>query len=145
MVVIATDQPKLAMKRALPTVNIAPPKKINMTSCGNCLQMQEKLNQKSSVIRDLEVKIADLKQELNQQDSTRTAAASKIERLKESLKEIYTKHQMARLTDGTTRGRPWDMETVRRAAKLVLACGRNGYQEILNQGQPFPSLKTLNR
>lgn len=146
MVVVSTD-PKGSGKRILPlTSHQSPAKKSSLLlNCANCVQLQEKLNQKTGVIRELEVSISDLKQELAKLDGTREAATSKIDRLKESLKDIYTEHQLTRLTDGTTRGRPWDMETVRRAAKLVLACGRTGYQEILNQGQPFPSLKTLNR
>lgn len=147
VVVIATDHKATGVKRILPLTNHPPPTKKGalLVHCSNCAQLQEKLNQKSGVIRELEVSISDLKQELSKLDNTREAATSKIDRLKESLKDIYTEHQLARLSDGTTRGRPWDMETVRRAAKLVLACGRTGYQEILNQGQPFPSLKTLNR
>ncbi|OQR73184.1 hypothetical protein BIW11_01183 [Tropilaelaps mercedesae] len=147
VVVISADHKPSAAKRSLPLSSNPPPAKKSglLVGCANCVQLQEKLNQKSGVIRDLEVSISDLKQELNKLDGTREAATSKIDRLKESLKDIYTEHQLTRLTDGTTRGRPWDMETVRRAAKLVLACGRTGYQEILNQGQPFPSLKTLNR
>lgn len=39
----------------------------------------------------------------------------------------------------------WSEETVRKALQLKFACGRTGYQLLLDQGQPLPSLATLQR
>ena len=37
----------------------------------------------------------------------------------------------------------WSEETVDRALELRVACGDQGYTELIEQGYPFPSMKTL--
>lgn len=39
--------------------------------------------------------------------------------------------------------RNWSNKTVQRALKLKFTCGTTGYEELLQQGIPLPSLRTL--
>lgn len=40
---------------------------------------------------------------------------------------------------------PWSDATIQKALKLKFSCGKAGYEMLLEQGQPLPSLVTLRR
>lgn len=44
-----------------------------------------------------------------------------------------------------SRIRNWSNETIQRALKLKFSCGVHGYEELINQGIPLPSIRTLAR
>ncbi|RLU18791.1 hypothetical protein DMN91_009148 [Ooceraea biroi] len=69
----------------------------------------------------------------------------KYEKLQTSLKKVFNKDQITWLMGSNKRRCTWSDETVKRAIRLKLACGSNGYQEILNQNIPLPSERTLRR
>lgn len=39
----------------------------------------------------------------------------------------------------------WSNDTITRSLRLKFSCGNNGYTELLNQGYPLPSIRTLQR
>jgi hypothetical protein len=39
----------------------------------------------------------------------------------------------------------WSNDTVTKALKLKFACGSSGYEELLKQNFPYPSVRTLQR
>ena len=39
----------------------------------------------------------------------------------------------------------WSRETIEKALRLKFACGKTGYELLLEQGQPLPSIATLRR
>ena len=39
----------------------------------------------------------------------------------------------------------WGMATVKKSLQLKLSCGRTGYELLLQQGHPLPSIRTLQR
>lgn len=45
----------------------------------------------------------------------------------------------------TTKFIKWTNSTVTKSLKLKFSCGNNGYQELLKQGYPLPSVRTLQR
>ncbi|EZA48116.1 hypothetical protein X777_14402 [Ooceraea biroi] len=59
--------------------------------------------------------------------------------------KILNADQIEALYKQSKRGSKWFNATIRKALKLKLSCGRNGYQEILAQGIPLPALRTLRR
>lgn len=63
---------------------------------------------------------------------------------KKTLSTIFNKDQMLALMN-KKRICNWSNETIQRSLKLNLACGVSGYNEILQQGIPLPSLRTLRR
>lgn len=67
------------------------------------------------------------------------------DKYKKALHGIFNGDQIAALCTKTQRGKIWSNETVQRALQLKLVCGSNGYEEVLRQGMPFPSLRTLRR
>ncbi|XP_071565386.1 uncharacterized protein [Temnothorax nylanderi] len=69
----------------------------------------------------------------------------KNDKYMKALRRIFNEDQIAALCTKSQRGRNWSNETLQRALKLKLVCGNHGYEEILRQGYPFPSLRTLRR
>jgi len=45
----------------------------------------------------------------------------------------------------STRGHKWSEETIKKAVRLKLACGLNGYKELSQQRLPLPSIRTLQK
>lgn len=51
---------------------------------------------------------------------------------------------MAALSRKSTRGLPWQTDTIKKALKLRFSSGDTGYKEILNTAHlPLPSVRTL--
>jgi len=71
---------------------------------------------------------------------------SKIDtdKYKKALSHIFNEDQIRALFK-KVRIRNWSNATIQRALKLKFACGTNGYEELLCQGIPLPSLRTLSR
>lgn len=68
----------------------------------------------------------------------------KYDKLNVRLREIFNEDQIkALINPGSTC--QWSDETIKRAIRLRLACGSNGYQMILNENIPLPSYRTLRR
>lgn len=66
------------------------------------------------------------------------------DKYKRALKSIFTEDQILALLK-KTRIRKWSNETIQRALQLKFVCGRNSYDQLIQQGYPFPSLRTLRR
>lgn len=68
----------------------------------------------------------------------------KYDKLNVRLREIFNEDQIkALINPGSTC--QWSDKTIKRAIRLRLACGSNGYQMILNENIPLPSYRTLRR
>uniref|UniRef100_UPI00358F37A6 zinc finger protein 234-like n=1 Tax=Myxine glutinosa TaxID=7769 RepID=UPI00358F37A6 len=59
--------------------------------------------------------------------------------------KVFIKDQLDKLGCTDTRGSKWSRETVRKALQLRLACGATGYELLLAQNQPLPSMRSLRR
>lgn len=58
--------------------------------------------------------------------------------------KIYTTHEFLKFRQ-TSKGMKWSHETVQKALQLKFSCGKSGYETLLGQGQPLPSIRTLQR
>ncbi|XP_077272171.1 uncharacterized protein LOC143902863 [Temnothorax americanus] len=63
---------------------------------------------------------------------------------RQMLKEMLTNDQIRTLFT-KKRIKNWSNETIQRALKLQFTCGTTGYEELILQGMPLPSLRTLRR
>ncbi len=61
------------------------------------------------------------------------------------VRKVFTKQQVLVLEKTSTKGFEWDSETIKRALQLNFSCGRCGYETLLEQNFPLPSLRTLRR
>lgn len=64
---------------------------------------------------------------------------------KKALKMIFNEDQIKALCNKRRIPRNWLNETIERALQLKFVCGTSGYEELLRQKIPLPSLRTLRR
>lgn len=69
----------------------------------------------------------------------------KIATVTRKLKSFLNENQLSSLSVQNRRGFKWSNNTVQKALRLKFACGSVGYEELLAQHQPLPSLRTIRR
>ena len=62
-----------------------------------------------------------------------------------SLWKLFASDQIEAMGRGGMRGVYWSTQTVKKALQLRFASGTTGYKMLLQQGHPFPSVRTLQR
>jgi len=63
----------------------------------------------------------------------------------QALNSVFNIDQINALNRNSTKFMKWSNSTVMKALKLKFSCGNNGYEELLKQNIPLPSLRTLMR
>ena len=61
------------------------------------------------------------------------------------LQKLFRQDQLQALSRKSMSGVQWSAVTVRKALQLGFACGASGYQLLLQQSYPLPSVRTLQR
>ncbi|KAB0804614.1 hypothetical protein PPYR_01584 [Photinus pyralis] len=65
------------------------------------------------------------------------------------LRNIFNEDQVEvlkkRKSNRSSKGLKWSNSTITKSLKLKFSCGGNGYEELLKQGHPLPSKRTLQR
>lgn len=64
---------------------------------------------------------------------------------KKAVINIFNKDQITTLCSKQQKAKHWSNETIRRVLRLKLTYGNNGYEKLLQQRMPLPSLRTLQR
>ncbi|KAL1493186.1 hypothetical protein ABEB36_011290 [Hypothenemus hampei] len=59
------------------------------------------------------------------------------------LESIFNEDQLQFLETDKRKGTKWSDDTITKGLKLYLACGTEGYTELLRQKLPYPSIRTL--
>lgn len=67
----------------------------------------------------------------------------KLRQRNKNLKKIFREDQTNFIKNSTQRGASWSAETINKALRLYVACGRKGYEELRRQNLPYPSIRTL--
>lgn len=68
----------------------------------------------------------------------------KNDKYKKALVSLFNDDQIETLMT-KKRNKNWSHETIQSALQFKFVCGRNGYDHLVEQGYPFPSLRTLRR
>ncbi|XP_022101902.1 THAP domain-containing protein 11-like [Acanthaster planci] len=66
-------------------------------------------------------------------------------RLENHMQKLFGRDQLEALNRGSMRGIKWSTETIQKALALWQMCGSNGYEYLLIQHYPLPSIRTLQR
>lgn len=66
-------------------------------------------------------------------------------KLDQSLRTVFNEDQIGALMQPSKRIHKWSKSTIKKALRLRFSCGTTGYQELLAQNQPLPSIRTLER
>lgn len=80
------------------------------------------------------------------QESHKSQACKKdLDEHQKKVGRIFNACQLRALSRRSTRGMFWDDETVEKGMKLRSECGWSGYDLLLTQGYPLPTLRTMDR
>ena len=94
---------------------------------------------------DAEEKLAKLEAELKKITDEKAAIEMENKMLKGRIGKIFNEDQMKAVVRDNVRGFSWDISTIKKALQVRFACGTNGYNLLLKQHHPLPSVRTLQR
>lgn len=89
--------------------------------------------------------IANLRKKVKIERQEKGKALMKVKFLKDKVTKVFNENQLESLSRGTNRGMKWSNETIKKALQLRFSCGSTGYNVLLQQQQPLPSLRSLRR
>jgi hypothetical protein len=132
---------------------------LNRKSCHDCESLKkrevelstklfesiDKLYDMSEDLRKLTIMCEQLKLENKILRDKDEKNCKEREKVMEKLRKMFTMDQITRLHDGVTRGRAYTDETLTQSIRLWFASGSVGYEYLLNQGMPIPSISTLHK
>ena len=72
-------------------------------------------------------------------------SSAKLQKQLCNAKDAMNSDQHTAPSRSGTQAMPWSDATVKKALQLKFTCGSTGYQMLLDQGQPPPSMRTLHR
>lgn len=61
------------------------------------------------------------------------------------MSKVFNKDQLVSLSRSSNRGVKWSNETIKKGLKIRFACGSSGYDLLLQEHLPLPSLRSLRR
>lgn len=79
------------------------------------------------------------------QNNERLVKIAKKDRHLRLLKHVFNDDQICALERRNSRFMKWSQSTLVNALRIKNYCGKDGYEEILRQKIPLPSIRTLNR
>jgi len=94
-------------------------------------------------IHILKQEVKDLHRMLRVEQVLRRKATASEATLKRKLKKLFNHDQLNNMCRISPSSYKWNSETYKKALKLRFACGIAGYDELLEQGHPLSSLRSL--
>lgn len=105
------------------------------------------LSQKSnrSLLNKLTQKVEVLRRKLKKSRDTIKKLKKENDKnlYRSQLKRIFTNDQIRALLTQSSRPRHWSNDTIIKALRLKFGCGERGYEEIMKQNIPLPTIRTL--
>ena len=99
----------------------------------------------SSDITDLKWKIHSLEYRLQSEKALTSKLKQQIATKDSNISFMFNADQLEKLGRKTTRGCKWSDDSIKKGLKLRFACGTTGYELLLSEKMPLPSIRTLNR
>ncbi|MPC48128.1 uncharacterized protein LOC123516349 isoform X2 [Portunus trituberculatus] len=90
-------------------------------------------------------KVNKLKQALAKERKERCVLEESKSVQEAAFAELFNKDQLERLCRRSRRGVKWSAETIQKGLQLLSVCGSAGYELLLSQKQPLPSMRSLRR
>ena len=98
-----------------------------------------------SEVSRLKCKVKELKSELHRTKKDQKALLHRKMKQEATIRKLFGQDQLRALSRGGMRGINWATSTVKKALRLRFSCGASGYNLLLQQGYPLPSVRTLQR
>ncbi|XP_057673650.1 uncharacterized protein LOC130904720 isoform X2 [Corythoichthys intestinalis] len=95
-------------------------------------------------IHKLETQNLLLKRKLRHEQRLRRSMANERTVMQKKMMTVFNNNQIENMSK-SSRSFKWSRDSYRKALKLRNACGKTGYQELLRQSYPLPSLRSLRR
>lgn len=118
------------------------------SSCTTCMNLRKNSQSKGTaeITNKQYLQIINMRREIKAQRKTIETLETKIknDKYKRALTSIFNEDQIQTLMT-KKRNRNWSHKTIQRALQFKFVCGRSGYDHLIQQGYPFPSLRTLRR
>lgn len=108
-------------------------------------QLETQLRKKNKVIKIIKTKHKAHTKQLQSKLRRLQNTVCKTNSLVESTSKLFNDDQVQLLTNEKKKVSKWCSDTLVKSYKLKFACGISGYTELLKQGHPLPSLRTLTR
>lgn len=89
--------------------------------------------------------IEDLQRKLAAEKKRSSKLQQKLETQSEKMKKVFNEDQMDKMGRTSTRGCKWSDDSIKKGLKLRFACGTTGYEMLLAEDMPLPSIRSLNR
>ncbi|KAG5264937.1 hypothetical protein AALO_G00259650 [Alosa alosa] len=96
-------------------------------------------------LKALANKVLRLQQTLAKERREKWKILKQRKQLEEKVSRVFNKDQLAKLCQSSTRGTKWSDDTIKKGLQLQLVCGVAGYELLLAQKQPLPSVRSLRR
>lgn len=118
------------------------------SSCTTCMNLRKNSQCKGTaeIINKQFLQVINMRRKIKAQRKTIETLETKIKngKYKRALTSIFNEDQIQILIT-KKRSRNWSHKTIQRALQFKFVCGRSGYDHLIQQGYPFPSLRTLRR
>ncbi|XP_063859982.1 uncharacterized protein LOC135100721 [Scylla paramamosain] len=89
--------------------------------------------------------IKKLKQALARERREKRVLEKKLSVQKAAFAELFTKDQLERISCNSSRSVKWTAETIKKGLQLLSVCGAAGYELLLSQKHPLPSISALKK
>jgi len=99
--------------------------------------------QNTPLIKKKDNDIRKLKKALQQKIRECNILKKKLRKRNINFEKVFNTYQQKFMTNYNHRGSVWSAQTINKALKLYVACGRKGYEEMQQQNLPYPSIRTL--
>ena len=137
-VTISSNNHQKPVEEKIPSKCSLRRKSARKESCPKITKLQTEIEALNAANADLRKSNRILKQH------NKRLKSEKID-IENSLKSFFNPDQLKALGKKSSRGWNWSEDTINKALALKEACGVNGYEELLKQNYPLPSLRTLYR
>jgi hypothetical protein len=108
------------------------------TSVESTYEIRQQLEKAEKIIAKQKLAIARRSRIIRQQHEA-------INLSRKSVKKLFNGDQLLALERKSNRGSKWSIDTIQKGLRTKFVCGARGYSELLEQGMPLPSLRTLRR
>lgn len=100
-------------------------------------ELIEESNEKLlEIINELRIKLQDSANKVN-------ILEEKLKVYENNMRKVFNSDQMRFFATESMQGITWSDDTINKALKLFLTCGKVGYEEIRKQLLPYPCIRTL--
>ncbi|XP_067213764.1 uncharacterized protein [Linepithema humile] len=119
--------------------------KIKYEKLNDMFKKQKKMY--DSILRKSNKSYNALKEKIKKLNTEKASLRQHIQKkkLRSIIKKVFTDDQIRALVSKSNRGYKWSENTIKKAIRLRLSCGSNGYKELLTQHIPLPSIRTLQK